>query len=45
MKQADLGLSLTAKRTRNREFRDELDRVLPWGELVTRVMPFAPEGR
>ena len=45
MKQADLGLNLTAKRTRKREFLDEMDRVVPWAELVSLVTPFAPEGR
>ena len=45
MKQADLGLNLTAKRTRKREFLDETDRVVPWAELVALVTPFAPEGR
>jgi len=45
MKQADLGLNLTAKRTRKREFLDEMNRVVPWADLVTLVTPFAPEGR
>jgi IS5 family transposase len=45
MKQADLGLNLTAKRTRKREFLDEMGRVVPWAELVALVTPFAPEGR
>ena len=30
MKQADFGLNLTTKRTRKREFLDEMDRVVPW---------------
>ncbi len=29
MKQADLGLNLTTKRTRKREFVDEMNRVVP----------------
>jgi len=45
MKQADLGLSLTLKRTRKREFLDEMNRVVPWSDLVALVTPFAPEGR
>jgi hypothetical protein len=31
MKQADLGLNLTTKRTRKREFLDVMERVVPWG--------------
>ncbi len=45
MKQTDLGLSLTIKRTRKREFLDEMNRVVPWADLVALVVPFAPEGR
>src|SRR6202171_3227062 len=45
MKQADLGLNLTTKRTRKREFLDEMNRVVPWPALVALVAPFAPEGR
>ena len=45
MKQADLGLNLTTKRTRKREFLDEMERVVPWAALVALIMPFAPEGK
>ena len=45
MKQIDLGLNLGSKRTRRREFLDEMDRVVPWGALVELIVPFAPEGR
>ena len=45
MKQSDLGLNLTIKRTRKREFLDEMGRVVPWADLVMLVQPFAPEGR
>ena len=45
MKQADLGLNLTTKRTRKREFLDEMERVVPWQALVDLVTPYAPEGR
>jgi transposase, IS5 family len=45
MKQADLGLNLTSKRTRKREFLDEMNRVVPWADLVALVTPFAPEGK
>ena len=45
MKQSDLGLNLRTKRTRKREFLDEMNRVAPWADLVGLVTPFAPEGR
>lgn len=45
MKQADLGLNLTTKRTRKREFLAQMERVVPWAALVQLVAPHAPEGR
>ena len=45
MKQADLGLSLTTKRTRKREFLDEMERVVPWLALIDLITPYAPEGK
>ena len=45
MQQTDLGLNLTTKRTRKREFLAEMDRVVPWSTLVALVSPYAPEGR
>jgi IS5 family transposase len=45
MKQADLGLNLSTKRTRKREFLDEMDVVVPWAALVELIQPFAPEGK
>lgn len=45
MKQSDLGLNLTNKRTRKREFLDEMNRVVPWADLVALVRPFAPQGK
>ena len=45
MRQANLGLDLTTKRTRKREFLDEMDRVVPWGKLVALITPHAPEGK
>ena len=45
MKQADLGLNLTTKRTRKREFLAEMERVVPWAALVGLITPYAPEGR
>lgn len=45
MKQADLGLNLTTKRTRKREFLGEMERVVPWEALVCLITPYAPEGK
>lgn len=45
MKQADLGLNLTTKRTRKREFLGEMERVVPWAALVALITPYVPEGR
>ena len=45
MKQTDLGLNLTTKRTRKREFLAQMERVVPWAALVELVMPYAPEGK
>ncbi|OYV01978.1 MAG: IS5/IS1182 family transposase [Burkholderiales bacterium PBB5] len=45
MKQADLGLNLTTKRTRKREFLDEMERVVPWRALIDLITPFAPDGK
>jgi IS5 family transposase len=45
MKQSSLGLGTSTKRTRRREFLDEMDRVVPWSDLVAEIAPFMPEGR
>lgn len=45
MKQHSLGLGQTAKRTRRREFLDEMEKVVPWADLVTLVSPYLPEGK
>ena len=45
MKQADLGLNLTTKRTRKREFLAQMERVVPWVGLVEMVAPHAPAGK
>lgn len=44
MKQADLGLNLSSKRTRKRQFLDEMERVVPWGELIALIEPHYPRG-
>jgi len=45
MKQSDLGLNLSAKRTRKRQFLDEMERVVPWARLVGLIEPHYPKGR
>ena len=45
MKQVELGLKLTTKRTRKREFLAEMERVVPWAALVGLIAPYAPQGR
>ena len=45
MKQSSLGLGTSTKRTRRREFLDEMDRVVPWSALVAQIAPFMPEGK
>ncbi len=45
MEQADLGLNLTTKRTRKREFLAEMERLVPWTALVALITPYAPEGK
>ncbi len=42
MKQADLGLNLSTKRTRKREFLDEMNRVVPWSALTALIEPHYP---
>ncbi|MEN9317224.1 MAG: transposase, family [Pseudomonadota bacterium] len=44
MKQADLVLNLSTKRTRKRQCLDEMDRVVPWAALVDLIRPHAPTG-
>jgi transposase, IS5 family len=45
MKQHSLGLGQTSKRTRRREFLEEMERVVPWSDLVGLVAPYMPEGK
>ena len=46
MKQADLGLNLSNRRTRKRAFLDQMDKVVPWAQLVELVAPYwAQRGR
>jgi len=46
MKQMSLGAAgfeRKTKRTRKREFLDEMDLVVPWAELVALIAPHAPQ--
>jgi IS5 family transposase len=45
MKQLGLGLNLSTKRTRKREFLDEMERVVPWAALVQVVQPYYPRAK
>jgi IS5 family transposase len=45
MKQLGLGLNLSTKKTRKREFLEEMDRVVPWDALVQLVRPHAPRAK
>ena len=42
MKPSDLGLNLTTKRTRKREFLAQMERVVPWGARVDATLISAP---
>jgi IS5 family transposase len=45
MKQLGLGLNLSTKRTRKREFLDEMERVVPWSVLVQIVEAHYPRAK
>ena len=45
MQQSDLGLNLSTKKTRKREFLEQMQQVVPWKDLVALIAPYAPEGR
>jgi len=42
---ASTGFELVTKRTRKREFLDEMNLVVPWAELVALIEPHAPAGK
>ncbi len=42
---ATTGFELVTKRTRKREFLDEMNLVVPWAELVALIEPHAPPGK
>src|SRR6478736_7828297 len=45
MTQLGLGLDLSTKRTRKREFLDEMTRVVPWQKLIALIEPHYPKGK
>jgi IS5 family transposase len=45
MKQVSLGLNLSMKKTRKREFLDEMERVVPWSALVQIIEPHWPRAK
>jgi len=45
MKQLGLGLNLSTKKTRKREFLEEMERVVPWAVLVQIVAPHYPKSK
>ena len=42
MKQTDLGLDLSIRRTRKQVLLGEMEQVMPWGELLALIAPYAP---
>jgi IS5 family transposase len=45
MKQQDLGLNQSTRRTRKAVFLDEMNRVAPWTELLALLAPHAPRAK
>jgi len=48
MKQISLaatGFELAPRRTRKRDFLEEMDRVIPWSDLLALITPHAPAGK
>jgi transposase, IS5 family len=45
MQQASLGLDLSVKKTRKRVFLEQMERVVPWGELVALIEPHGPRAK
>ena len=44
-KQTSLELNLNARKTRKREFLEQMERVVPWAGLVALITPYYPEAR
>ena len=45
MKQTSLSLGTSTRRTRKRQFLDEMERVVPWSALLALIEPHAPKGQ
>ena len=45
MKQGTLKLNLSVKKTRKQLFLEEMEQVVPWGDLVELIKPYYPEGK
>jgi len=45
MKQATLNINLNLKKTRKREFLEQMEQVVPWDDLVALIAPYYPEGK
>lgn len=45
MKQLGLGLNLSTKKTRKRDFLEQMQRVVPWAVLVQIVEPHYPKAK
>lgn len=45
MKQTTLNLNLNLKKTRKREFLEQMEQVVPWAALVDLIAPYYPQGR
>ncbi|WP_431261527.1 IS5 family transposase [Roseateles chitinivorans] len=45
MKRLGLGFNLSTKKTRKREFLEEMEHVVPWGVLVQVVDPYYPKAK
>ena len=45
MKQADVGLNLTFRRTRKRGLLAHVERVVPWAALAELVIQYPPDGK
>lgn len=44
IKQTALNLNLSVKKTRKREFLEQMEQVVPWAALVELIAPYYPEG-
>jgi IS5 family transposase len=45
IKQQDLGLNLSKRRTRRAVFLEEMKLVVPWSELLALIAPHAPRAK